>query len=41
MNKQNYLSDEEFERVLGMNREQFAKLPKWKATNLKKELKLF
>jgi len=38
---QDYLEDSEFERVLKMTREEFAKLPPWKATNLKKQLKLF
>jgi supervillin len=36
-----YLTDEEFEEVLGMNREEFANLPPWKQANIKKEVGLF
>lgn len=36
-----YLSDEEFARVLRMPREAFLKLPAWKQTTLKKEARLF
>jgi hypothetical protein len=35
------LSDEEFEKVFGMNKELFASLPGWKKTRLKKEAMLF
>ncbi|XP_071909258.1 villin-2-like isoform X2 [Coffea arabica] len=36
-----YLSDEEFEAVLGMTKEAFYKLPKWKQDMLKKKADLF
>jgi hypothetical protein len=35
------LTDEEFEKVFGMNKELFASLPGWKKTRLKKEAMLF
>ena len=35
------MEDEEFGKVLKMTRNQFANLPLWKQTNLKKQLKLF
>lgn len=38
---QAYLSDEEFERVLGMTKEAFYKLPKWKQDMNKKKADLF
>jgi len=40
-NIEKYLSDEEFERVFKMNRDEFYKMPGWKRTNLKKSLSLF
>lgn len=36
-----YLSDEEFEAVLGMSKEAFYKLPKWKQDMTKKKVDLF
>ncbi|KAF3636483.1 Villin-4 [Capsicum annuum] len=36
-----YLSGEEFESVLGMTKEAFYKMPKWKQDNLKKKVDLF
>ncbi|KVI03486.1 Gelsolin domain-containing protein [Cynara cardunculus var. scolymus] len=36
-----YLSVEEFESVLGMSREEFYQLPKWKQDNTKKKVDLF
>jgi hypothetical protein len=36
-----YLSDEEFERVFKMNKEEFYQLKEWKRKNLKKETNLF
>ncbi|KAI3667385.1 hypothetical protein L6452_42441 [Arctium lappa] len=36
-----YLSVEEFESVLGMSREEFYQLPKWKQDNTKKKVGLF
>lgn len=36
-----YLNDDDFEKALGMNKEEFKKLPLWKRTNLKKENGLF
>ena len=39
--KEKYLSDSEFEAVLGMPRSDFEALPKWKQTNLKKKHSLF
>lgn len=38
---QAYLSDEEFQAVLGMVEEAFYKLPKWKQDMLKKKVDLF
>ncbi|KAL8163931.1 UNVERIFIED_CONTAM: hypothetical protein K2H54_041352 [Gekko kuhli] len=39
--KENFLSEEDFVRVFGMNRDDFAALPTWKQLNLKKERGLF
>ncbi|XP_066469584.1 advillin [Tiliqua scincoides] len=39
--KENYLSEEDFARVFGMTREEFAALPTWKQLILKKEKGLF
>jgi len=39
--KEQYLSDEDFEKHLGVAREDFAKMPKWKQLNAKKKCKLF
>jgi len=39
--KDQYLSDAEFEKYLGTDKESFAKLPKWKQLNAKKKCKLF
>lgn len=39
--KQAYLSDAEFETVMGMSADAFAKMPKWKQQNLKKAKELF
>ncbi|XP_077185065.1 advillin [Paroedura picta] len=39
--KENFLSEEDFARVFGMNRDDFAALPTWKQLNLKKERGLF
>ncbi|XP_015272840.1 PREDICTED: advillin [Gekko japonicus] len=39
--KENFLSEEDFVRVFGMNRDDFATLPTWKQLNLKKERGLF
>lgn len=36
-----YLSDAEFEQVLGCTTEQFVKLPMWHQQKLKREKKLF
>ena len=36
-----YLSDEEFQSVLGMNKEAFYKLPKWKQDMNKRKVDLF
>jgi len=36
-----YLSNEEFSQVLKMDRDAFAKLPKWKQKNLKEAVDLF
>ncbi|XP_078701607.1 uncharacterized protein LOC144927773 isoform X5 [Branchiostoma floridae x Branchiostoma belcheri] len=41
MRLEKYLEEAEFERVLGMSREEFYLLPLWKQTNLKKERGLF
>merc|ERR1712146_144973 len=38
--KEQYLSDEDFEKHLGVAREDFAKMPKWKQLNAKKKCKL-
>eukprot|EP01090_Pellita_catalonica_P003302 TRINITY_DN12975_c0_g1_i1.p1 TRINITY_DN12975_c0_g1~~TRINITY_DN12975_c0_g1_i1.p1 ORF type:complete len:792 (-),score=159.69 TRINITY_DN12975_c0_g1_i1:64-2109(-) len=40
-NLEGYLSDSEFNGLLGMSKDDFAKLPNWKKQHLKKELKLF
>lgn len=39
--KENFLSEEDFVRVFGMSRDDFAALPTWKQLNLKKERGLF
>jgi hypothetical protein len=39
--KETYLADAAFEEIFGMDKKNFAKLPGWKRTNKKKELKLF
>ncbi|XP_041024480.1 LOW QUALITY PROTEIN: villin-3 [Juglans microcarpa x Juglans regia] len=39
--RETYLSDEEFETVLGMTKEAFYKLPKWKQDMQKKKVDLF
>ncbi|XP_067938256.1 supervillin-like [Watersipora subatra] len=36
-----YLSDDEFSNILKMSREEFASLPSWKQTNIRKESNLF
>lgn len=36
-----YLSDEEFKELLQTTKEDFANLPAWKQTNLKKKARLF
>lgn len=38
---QNYLDEDEFFRVFGMDRSKFQNLAKWRKINLKKEKKLF
>eukprot|EP00934_Nitzschia_sp_Nitz4_P003888 Nitzschia sp. Nitz4//scaffold207_size38617//8469//9302//NITZ4_007673-RA/size38617-processed-gene-0.9-mRNA-1//1//CDS//3329541599//3878//frame0 len=40
-NREQYLSPEEFQQVFKMTKEEFAKLPKWKRDNLKRDLHLF
>lgn len=39
--KETYLCDEEFYEIFGMNKEEFALLPRWKQVNLKKSKELF
>ncbi|KAF1327086.1 Villin-like protein, partial [Globisporangium splendens] len=39
--KETYLSDAEFLEVMGVSKDEFAKLPKWKQVAKKKEVKLF
>nr|XP_056709424.1 advillin [Euleptes europaea] len=39
--KENFLSEDDFVRAFGMNRDDFAALPTWKQLNLKKERGLF
>lgn len=39
--KEEYLSDSEFQEVMGMDKEEFSLLPGWKKTNLKKSKSLF
>lgn len=39
--KEQYLSDEEFKSVMGMDKAAFENLPKWKQQNLKKKVGLF
>jgi hypothetical protein len=36
-----YLSDEEFQKVLGVTRDQFEAFPGWKKIDTKKKKKLF
>ena len=36
-----HLENSEFERILGMNRMDFYRLPEWKRNELKKRVKLF
>ncbi|CRL08353.1 CLUMA_CG021256, isoform A [Clunio marinus] len=36
-----YLSDDDFEKTLGMDKNEWKKLPAWKKTNLRKEVGLF
>jgi len=38
---EDYLADDEFEKMLKMNRATFKKLPIWKRENLKREVYLF
>lgn len=40
-NREQYLSPDEFERVFGMTKDEFAKLPKWKRVNKKREFRLY
>ncbi|XP_051958019.1 advillin isoform X1 [Xyrauchen texanus] len=40
-NREKYLSDEAFEAILGMSKEEFNSLPPWKKTNIKKATGLF
>ena len=40
-NKEKYLSDSDFEGILGISKSEFASMPKWKQVNLKKEVGLF
>jgi len=39
--REQYLSDSDFQALLGMSQSDFAKLPKWKQNNLKKDKQLF
>eukprot|EP01004_Peranema_trichophorum_P002451 NODE_1508_length_1925_cov_32.754717_g1278_i0.p1 GENE.NODE_1508_length_1925_cov_32.754717_g1278_i0~~NODE_1508_length_1925_cov_32.754717_g1278_i0.p1 ORF type:complete len:481 (-),score=103.69 NODE_1508_length_1925_cov_32.754717_g1278_i0:144-1586(-) len=36
--RENYLTNEEFEDIMEMNKEQFYKLPKWKQSSMKKDV---
>lgn len=38
---QDYLTDKDFERILGSTRAEFELLPKWKQNELKKKAGLF
>lgn len=40
-NREQYLSPEEFKKVFGMSKDDFAKLPKWKRVNKKREHRLY
>jgi len=40
-NREKYLSPKDFEQVFKMTKEEFAKLPKWKRDNMKRDLHLF
>ncbi len=39
--REEYLSDADFQKVFKQTKEEFAKFPKWKQTELKKKAKLF
>ncbi|XP_070841659.1 villin-1 [Chaetodon trifascialis] len=39
--REDYLSDEDFERLMGTNRPDFLRLPQWRQTDLKKKAGLF
>merc|ERR1712203_441674 len=39
--KEEYLKDEEFERIFGMTHEEFNAMPKWRRDRKKKEVGLF
>ena len=38
---QSYLSDEDFEKVFHMKRDEFEKIPQWKRENLKRDVYLY
>lgn len=38
---QDYLADRDFERLLGMSRLEFQRLPKWRQNDIKKKAGLF
>jgi len=40
-NREKYMSDEEFRKVLGFSKDEFYSMPKWKQLNKKKATKLF
>jgi hypothetical protein len=39
--KEDYLSDEEFQKVLGMSKDKFPTLPEWRRADLKKKAGLY
>ena len=39
--KEWYMTDEEFEKVMGMNKDKYKELKKWKQEDIKKKVGLF
>lgn len=39
--REQYLTEEEFDKVFGMSRDKFNNMPKWRQVDAKKRVKLF